>query len=90
VGEVNKNYKLLDVAGLDRNTYNNIEVNSFHLHLQSFLTASKKHVNRLVGQHLNIAATYSQQDHFALEGVLTHVSLTVQNACLMSNYVGKE
>jgi hypothetical protein len=89
VGEVNMNYKLLDVAGLDSDTYNNIEVSSFHLCLQSFLTSSKKHVNKLVRQHLNIAATYSQQDHFALEGILIHVSLVVQNVCPFVHNIGK-
>jgi hypothetical protein len=57
VGDVNKNYKLLDVAGLDSDTYNNNEVSSFHLCLQSFLTYSKKCMSELVGHHLNITVT---------------------------------
>jgi hypothetical protein len=39
----------------------------------------QKCVNKLVEQHLNMAATYSQQDRTALNHVLLQVSLTVQS-----------
>jgi hypothetical protein len=41
--------------------------------------SSQKRVNELIGQHLNTAATYSQQDRAALNRVLLQVSLTLQS-----------
>lgn len=75
VGEVGKAYDLQEASSLDLDTFKKIEVcSSHHFGYNNIKFSFQTHINQLVKDNLNTAATYIQQDRNPLSTVLKAVS----------------